>query len=433
MNYKRQVEEISKYIKSGEKKDTELKLGVELEHFVVDLETLETISYYGEGGVAETLKELEKNGWKAIYEGEYILGLDKEDKSITLEPGSQLELSLGAKVRIKDIERLYLEFLEEIIPILEAKGQGLMATGYHPVTKIDEIKILPKKRYDYMFNYFKKTGTHAHNMMKGTCALQVSVDYIDEEDYRRKYRVISALSPVMYTIFENARYFEGEVRDEHAIRAYIWENTDKDRSGIVPGALGDDYGYEKYAEFILNNPPILEMKEGVAQSTGDKKVRELLDPENYDIKELEHFLTMFFPDARTKKFIEIRMMDEVPYPLSMAAPALWKGILYNEENLDKIYSLIKDVTIEDVQDAKYQMNFFGLETVYNGKTILEIGREVVDIAKSGLDEEEVGYIAPLEEMLRNGLNPYMITKEREGLGKKEALSWCLLNNLKTRG
>lgn len=430
MNYKRQIEEITKYIRSGEKKDNELKLGVELEHFVIDLETLKTVSYYGDGGVAETLKELEKNGWQPTYEGEYILGLDKGDKSITLEPGSQLELSLGAKERIVDIEKLYLEFLEEITPILEAKGQGLMATGYHPETKIDEIKILPKKRYDYMFNYFKKTGTHAHNMMKGTAALQVSVDYTSEEDYRKKFRVINALSPVMYTIFENARYFEGDIRDQHAIRAYIWENTDKQRSGLVPGALSDDYGYEKYAEFILNNPPILEVKDGVANPTGDKKVKDLLDPDDYKIEELEHLMTMFFPDVRTKKYMEIRMMDEVPYPLSMSVPALWKGILYNEDNLNKTYDLIKDISAEDALKAKEEMNDLGLDTIYKGKTILEIGRYIVDIAKSGLDEEEKEYILPLEDMLKDGKNPYMITKEREVDGKKKALEWCLLNGLK---
>ena len=429
MDYQRQIEEISNFIRSGEKGNAKLKLGIELEHFIIDLDTLKTISYYGKDGVAETLSKLEGNGWEATYEGEYILGLDKDNMSITLEPGSQFELSMGAEERIKDIEKDYFEFLNEIIPILEAKGQGLMAVGYHPETKIDEIKILPKKRYDFMFNYFKKTGTHAHNMMKGTCALQVSMDYRDEEDYKKKYRVINALSPVMYTLFENARYFEGEIRDKHAIRAFIWDNTDKDRSGIVPGALSDDFGYDKYAEFILNNPPILEINDGEAIFTGDKKVRELFDPENYEIEELEHFMTMFFPDVRTKKFMEIRMMDEVPYPLSLAAVAMWKGIIYNEENLDEIFHYIKNVTIDDVNKAKSDMMDLGLEAKLKDKTLLDIGRWIVELSKKGLDEEEIEYILPLEDMIAKGKNPYMITKDREYLGKKEALDWCLLNNV----
>lgn len=429
MDYQRQIEEISNYIKSGEKGNAELMLGLEFEHVIVDKETLESISYYGEGGVAETLKELEAKGWASTYEGEYILGLDKGNKSITLEPGSQFELSLKTETAIKGVEREYLEFLKELVPILESKGQVIMALGYHPVTKIDEIKILPKKRYDYMFNYFKKTGTHAHNMMKGTAALQISMDYRDEADYRKKYKVINALSPVIYGIFENARYFEGETRDKHAIRAFIWENTDKQRSGIVPGALDEDFSYEKYAEFILNNPPILEMKDGLALSTGDKKVRELFDPENYDIKELEHFLTMFFPDVRTKRFMEIRMMDSIPYPLNFTAIAMWKGILYNEENLDEIYEFIKDITIEDVNKAKHEMMDIGILANLKEKSLLEIGKWLVQLAKKGLAKDEVEYIYPLESMLAQGKNPYMITKERESEGKKSALEWCVLNDI----
>ena len=429
MSYQKQIEEISNYFRSGEKHSGELKLGLEFEHFVIYKDSLKTVSYYGENGVAETLKEMKKSGWEATYEGDNILGLDKGNKSITLEPGSQLELSLKEESKINDIEREYLEFLNEIIPILESKGQGLMAVGYHPETKINDIKILPKKRYDFMFNYLKKTGTHAHNMMKGTSALQVSIDFIDEDDYKKKYRVINALSPVMYALFDNARYFEGETREKHAIRAFIWENTDKDRSGIVEGALTDDFGYDKYAEFILNNPPILEIKNGVASSTGDKKVRDLFDPENYEIKELEHFLTMFFPDVRTKKFMEIRMMDAVPYPLNFAAVAMLKGVLYNDENLDKVYQYIKNITVEDVNIAKQEMMDKGLSAHLKSKSILEIGKWLVELAKTGLAEDEVQYIYPLENMLSEGKNPFMITKEREINGKKEALDWCLLNNV----
>lgn len=429
MDYQRQIEEISSYIRSGEKSKDDLKVGVELEHIVVDKETYQSISYYGKNGVAETLKDLENKGWEATYEGDYILGLNKGNMFITLEPGSQFELSLQCERSIKALEKGYFEFLNEVIPIFDAKGQGLMAVGYHPVTKIDDIRILPKKRYDYMFNYFKKTGTHAHNMMKGTAALQISLDYISEEDYRKKFRIANVLSPIMYALFENARYFEGEIREKHTIRAFIWENTDKQRAGIVKGALDDDFGYEAYARYILNGPPILEMKEGLAQSTGDKLVRELFDPENYDIKELEHFLTMFFPDVRTKKFMEIRMMDAVPYPLNFSAMALWKGILYDDKNLNKLYELIKDISIDEVNRAKDEMMDKGLSAKLRDKTLLDIGKILVQIAKDGLDEEECHYLKPLEEMLLEGKNPYLLTKEGEINGKKKALDWCLLNNL----
>lgn len=427
MDYNRQIQEIVKYLKNGEKKIEGFKIGIEFEHYVIDKNTLETISYYGENGVAETLKDLESNGWIGTYEGEYILGLDKGNKTITLEPGSQFELSIEAQKNIVDIEKEYLEFLEEIVPILEKKNQGLMATGYHPKTKIHDIKLLPKKRYDFMFNYFKSKGSHAHNMMKGTAALQVSLDFGSEEDYRKKFRVTNALSPVLFALFDNAFYFEGEEWNKHNLRAHIWSNCDNDRAGIVDKALEDGFGYKDYAEYILNRPPIFVFKGKKIIPTGDKLVKDIFDPEDYEVKELEHLLTMFFPDVRTKGYIEIRMMDSVPYPLNLAAVALLKGILYNEDSLNKTYDYIKDISIGDVKKSKDDIIENGLKGKLKDKSVLEMGKWLVDTAKEGLSENEIEYILPLEGMISFEMNPYEITKSKVDLGKKKALSWCLLN------
>lgn len=430
MDYNKQVETIVEYFRQNEKVIDEFKIGVEFEHFVVDKETLRTISYYGKAGVAETLRNLEDKGYKGIYEGEYILGLEKENKAITLEPGSQLELSIKASINIEELEREYLEFLGDIIPILEEKNQGLITTGYHPVTKIDEIKLLPKQRYDYMFNYFKTRGTHAHNMMKGTSALQISFDYKSQEDYIKKFRVTNALSPALYAMFENAYYFEGEPSKKHNIRSYIWTNCDTDRSGVVDGALDKNFGYRDYAEYILNRPPIFINKDGEEIFTGKQNVRDVFDPDNYKTEELEHMLTMFFPDVRTKKYVEVRMMDAVPYPLNFAAIALLKGLLYDEDNLEELYIYAKDIHTEDIDKVKEEMMDQGLRAKLKDKSLLEINKYLIKLAKKGLTLEEIKYLEPLEEIIKEGKSPYEITKERAAKStKKEALSWCLLNNL----
>lgn len=429
MQYQRQIDIFKDYFKSGEKNYSGFKLGVEFEHFVIDKDTLKTISYYGKDGVEETLKDLEGLGYKGVYEGEYLLGLEKGVKHITTEPGSQLELSIDANFSIKELENEYLDFLEDIIPILDKKNQALISTGYHPETKIDEITLLPKKRYDFMYNYFKTKGTHAHNMMKGTAALQVAVDYNSEEDYIKKFKVVNALTPVLYAIFENAYYFEGESSNRHNIRSFIWENCDKERSGVVPAALDKDYNYESYAKYILEGCPIFINQDGKAVSAEGKKVKDLLDPDNFTLEEIEHYLTMFFPDVRTKDFIEIRMMDSVPYPLSLSALALFKGLLYDERNLDKLVDFTKGITVKEVEATKEKMMKEGLATEFNGRTLLETGKLLADIAEEGLDSEEQKYLIPLKNMLEQGKSPYEITRKRSEIGKEEALKWCILNDI----
>lgn len=429
MDYYKQINEIVEYFRSHEKTEEDFKIGIEFEHFVIDKDTLKTVSYYGKEGVEETLKDLEAQGWEGSYEGDYLLGLSNKDKVITLEPGSQLEFSVKPQKNIRDIEKEYMEFLEEIIPILDRKNQGLIAIGYHPETKINEIKILPKQRYSYMFEYFKDKGIHAHNMMKGTASLQIAIDFKSEEDYIKKFRIANALSPVLYAMFDNGFYFEGERWNKHNLRAYIWENCDKDRSGVVNEAFDDDFGYKKYAEYILNGPPIFIDNGEKMYSTGDKLVKEIFDPENYTIEELEHILTMFFPDVRTKKYIEIRMIDAIPYPLNLAAVALIKGVLYDEGNLNKIYEYIEDINAADIEKIKTSIFNKGIDGEFKDKSIYEICRMIVEMAKTSLSLDEKKYILPLEKMINDRKNPYEIIKEREHLGKKEAISWCILNHL----
>lgn len=426
MNYNRQIQEIKNYFKDNEKTIENFKIGIEFEHFIVDKDTFKTISYYGQNGVGEILKDLEKQGWNGSYEEGYILGLKKGSKTITLEPGSQLELSIDANLSIENIEDEYIEFIKEITPILEKRGQLLMSTGYHPETKIEDIKLLPKKRYNLMFDYFKNKGKNAHNMMKGTAALQVSIDYSSEEDYRKKFRVANAISPVLYSLFDNSFYFEGEEWGRHNLRTNIWNNCDSNRAGTVEGAFEDDFGYENYAKYILNRPPIFMIKNGEVVATGEKDVRELFNPEDYKEKELEHFLTMFFPDVRTKAYIEIRPMDAVPYKLALSAVALIKGIFYDEDNLDLVYEIIKDLTIEDIRKSKCEIIEMGLKGKLKGQDILELSSRLVEIAKTGLSMSEKKYILPLEDMIKNNENPYEKTKRLSGLGKKQALEWCIV-------
>ena len=99
MNYEKQIEAIVNVLKSGEKNREDYKVGVELEHFVIDLKTGKSINYYN--GIKDILLELENRGWTGDYEGDYILGAHKGPKVITLEPGSQFEFSVDANESIK--------------------------------------------------------------------------------------------------------------------------------------------------------------------------------------------------------------------------------------------------------------------------------------------------------------------------------------------
>lgn len=404
-------DKIIDYIRSGEKSEKDYAIGFEIENFIVDKDN-RAVTYWDEGGIKDILEDLINIGYEAIYLDGVLLGAKKGKTEISLEPGSQFELSIKKTWCIKDLESEYFVRMEEIKDVVEKRGYHILQRGYHVKTKIDEIKILPKERYDLMYKYFSETGTMGHNMMKGTAASQSSIDYKDEEDFRRKMRVYNALSPVFYAIFENANIFEGKPYNENGLRMSIWKNTDKDRCSIIKEAFDDDFSYASYADYIVNRPCIFIHKDGKDIYTGHTKIKDIEGVDEADKDLVEHVLSMFFPDTRAKKYIEIRMMDAVQIKYLLALVALIKATSY--QNLDEVYEMIKDVTYEDALRALGSFKSSGIRGKLKEKSFLDIAKKLISLAKSSLGDE-AHYLDALEKVINSDKSIREVNFEKYGL------------------
>ena len=69
------------------------KIGTEHEKFIYSKKDLSLIPFHGERSISSVLKKFIENGWDPIIEDEQIVGANKNQASITLEPGGQFELS----------------------------------------------------------------------------------------------------------------------------------------------------------------------------------------------------------------------------------------------------------------------------------------------------------------------------------------------------
>lgn len=406
MTYEDKVEKIVDFIKSGEKDEKDFKVGFEVEHFVVDKHSLETVRYEGENGIRKSLEELKDLGYEGIYEGEYIMGLHKDGASISIEPAAQFEISLDSQNSVDKLFETYKKTMAEIIPIFDKKGQLLVEVGYQVKDKIADIPRIPKERYKFMYEYFEKyAGPMAHNMMKGSASLQVAIDYSDEDDFRKKYFLANALAPFFYSIFDNAYIFEGEVYENHNIRQTIWENCDKDRTGIYPFSFDNDLSYEKYAKKILATPSIFIKKDGKDIATNEKTFEEIFDQDMSD-EMVFHALSIVFPDVRVKKYIEIRMPDNLPFPYNFAAVSLIKNIFYDKEVLDYAYNILAGFTYQKAQDLKKITVLRGIQAMYEDKKIFEWMLEII-----GKIKEDRKYIDPLKDLLEEQKTPRDIYEE----------------------
>lgn len=429
VDYDKQVKAIVDYLRRGERVPSQFKLGVELEHLVLDGITLEAVPFEGARGVEALLRELTTLGWYPEFEGHHILGLHNGEASISLEPGGQLEFNVKPQAALGDIEAIYLRFLNEVVSILSRWGHILVALGYQPVSSIETIPLLPKTRYRYMYRYLKDKGRYAHHMMKGTASTQVCIDYSDEVDYANKYRVIAFLSPIIACALDNTPFFEGKVCQENAMRSIIWRKCDADRCGLPKGIFSCEYGYRHYGEFVLNSPPILVKNGEQLIFTGSRLLKDVLDPDRVTEDEVAHVLSMYFPDVRTRRYIEIRIGDALPYPFNLAYAALWKGLMYSAENLEELHDEAVSYSDETYFQLRAQVMADGTAASINGVRLLDRFAGLVEKAEKGLEHSEKKYLNPLLQLVETRLTPKELTLNRLHLGRKEALAWCTLNQI----
>ena len=226
-------DDLIRYFESGAKPRDQWRVGSEYEKVMVRVKDGRALPFSGPDGVEALLQRLiDRYGYKADDEEGRIVALKGERAPITIEPGGQVELS---GEQCETIHCAYREFTNHIQQLLEV-GHDLEATvlalGMQPVSRIDEIELLPKTRYHIMYPYMARKGRLGQRMMKQTAGVQANLDYGSEGDAIRKFRVSMGLVPLIYAIFANSPISDGNLNGYHSYRGHIWYDTDPDRCGM---------------------------------------------------------------------------------------------------------------------------------------------------------------------------------------------------------
>ena len=191
MNLINKKEDLIDYFNKGSKVKINWRIGTEHEKFLFELKNKNPVPYEGDISMIKIFYELEKNNWVPIKEGKNILGLFKDKKNITLEPGLQFELSGEAVQNIHQTCNEINSYLKELKIVCAKLGVGLLGNGFAPIAKLSDVFKSPKKRYEIMRKYMPSVGRNGLDMMHRTCATQVNLDYLNEADYKKKIKTNS--------------------------------------------------------------------------------------------------------------------------------------------------------------------------------------------------------------------------------------------------
>jgi glutamate--cysteine ligase len=407
------------YFRAGEKPAASWRVGLEHEKIGLYAADATTVPYEGERGIGALLQALgETDRWKAVCEAGRLVALDRDGASVTLEPGGQLELSGGPQTSLHETARELREHMDAVRQVSERFGIAWLALGSHPFSDTAELPRMPKERYRIMREYLPTRGALALDMMHATASVQASFDYSDEADMAAKMRLAAGINPIVAALFANSSLHRGRASGWISRRLEIWRHTDPARCGTPSFLFEDDFGYARYAEWALDVPMFFIVRDGHYTAMQGRSFREFLrnghEGQRATLADFDRHLTTLFPDVRLKRLIEVRCADAVPLELVCAVPALWKGVFYDAHAREAAAALVRGVA-RDAREAAYDdVARRGLRASFDRRPVLDLARELVEIASAGLrrlaaedaeGRDERIHLEPLHDLLARGVSP----------------------------
>ncbi len=414
--------QLAGYLADGCKPKEAWRIGTEHEKFGYCEDTHQPLPYDGARSIKAILEGLrDEFGWQAVNEGDTIVGLVKDGANVSLEPGGQLELSGAPLETIHETCDEVNQHLKEVQTVADRIGAKFIGLGAAPEWTHEQMPLMPKGRYKLMDAYMDTVGTHGKQMMRRTCTVQVNLDFSSEADMVKKMRVAVALQPIATALFANSPFFEGAVNGHKSWRSRVWRGLDDARTGMVPFIFDEGFGFEAWAEWVLDVPMYFVYRDGkyvdaLGQSFRDFLKGELpaLPGETPTLSDWADHLTTVFPEARVKKFIEMRGADGGPWRRLCALPAFWVGLTYDQSALDAAWDMAKGWDAETREALRVASSVDGLHAQVGGLKMHDLAREAVEIAELGLKNRArpgAGGLVPDETHFLNALKESIASGE----------------------
>jgi glutamate--cysteine ligase len=419
--------QLVEWLESGSKSPDAFRLGVEHEKFPFYRDDLSPVPYAGRGGrggIEALLQDFATTGaWQSIEDRGALIGLYDPEKggAISLEPGGQFELSGAPLESVHETDAEMRAHIGQANRIGESHGIGFLGLGMTPVRSRASIPSMPKSRYRIMMDYMPRVGSLGLDMMLRTCTVQVNLDFADEADMVKKLRVSLALQPMTTALFANSPFTDGKPNGFLSMRSEIWRHTDDRRTGMLPFAFEDGMGFERYVDYALDVPMYFVKRGETYHDVAGASFRDLLEGrlaqlpgERARMSDWANHLSTIFPEVRLKRFLEMRGADMGDAAQVSALPALFAGLLYDGAALDAAWDLVKGATRDDRENARRDAPRLALDAKFGARSLGELARDAVAIAREGLKrrakrnaagDDETAFLEPLEERIRRGVPP----------------------------
>jgi len=404
-------EQIVACFKENERIHEDFQIGVSFGHFLVNRSDLKAVPFDGEQGIESLLEYMTRNGWEGLYEAEALIGAYKKNVTVTLQPGGQIAVQIAKTSNLKEIDRAYLDFLQCLGSELEARNQLLLSIGYQPVSKAEDIAVVPMAKAKLLTEAFADDPT-ALQTVKAAAKTVVMLDFAHSDDFEKKYRVLHVLAPVFAVLLDNVPTVDGVDYDGFIAGLTLSDNRKTALAKVENIITGHSFKYAQYANFVANAPAIA-MAEGQQIVATDQTNEDVYDEQDLSKEQLAGVLQMMQPEIKvTEQGMELHFVDALPYPLNMAYVALIKGLVYNADNLNALLEFIMNLSKENQDALRNSIKKEGMETKFNEGTVREVAKDLYFMSTPQLPEEEQHYTQPLDAIIFKNIYPKQVTKRQ---------------------
>jgi glutamate--cysteine ligase len=394
------VRQLAEYLAAGGKPRAAYRIGTEHEKFGfyrAGTQNPWAAPPYEPAGIRAMLEGIEALGWAEITDQGNLIGLKRGGASVSLEPGGQFELSGAPLENLHETKAELDRHFSDVRAVGEKLGLGFAPLGFHPLARREDMPFMPKSRYKIMRRYMPLVGTLGLDMMLRTCTVQVNLDFSDESDMRRKLRVGLLLQPVATALFANSPFTEGKPNGFLSARANVWTDTDPDRTGIPAVMLEENFGFERYVEWLLDVPMYFVARRGELIDVAGETFRAYLAGKvpalagrTPRIGDFADHVTTVFPEVRLKRFLEMRGADAGSPAMMLAQSAFWVGLLYDEAALEAALKLVARYPATSFVDLRASVPRLGLNAPFATGTLRDVARDALAIAHDGLRARGLG-------------------------------------------
>jgi glutamate--cysteine ligase len=191
---------------------------------------------------------------------------------------------------------------------------------------------------------------------------------------------------------------------------------------MLPFVFEDGFGYERYCDYALNVPMYFVYRDGKYIDVAGESFADFLEGklpqlpgEKPRLTDWTDHLSTAFPEVRLKSFLEMRGADGGRWSRICGLPALWVGLLYDDQALDAAWDLVKHWSIEEREKLRRDVPKLALDAVTpEGESMRDFAGRVLDISAAGLTrraklnsagDNEVGFLDPLRDVVTTGMTP----------------------------